>query len=46
MATTALVAPALLTLAENATIYVAVTANATTTASDIVFNFLQAFWQN
>ena len=46
MATTALVAPALLTLAENVTIYVAVTANATTTASDIVFNFLQAFWQN
>lgn len=45
-ATTALLAPALLTLTENATIYVAVTANCTTAASDVVFNFMQPFWQN
>ena len=42
----ALLTPQFLTLTENATIYVAVTANCTTTASDVVFNFLQAFWQN
>ena len=42
----ALLAPQLLTLTENATIYVALTANCTTTATDVVFNFLQSFWQN
>ena len=38
--------PSLTTLAENAAIVVAVTGNATTTATDIVFNFLQIFAMN
>ena len=38
--------PSLATLAENAAIVVAVTGNATTTATDIVFNFLQIFAMN
>jgi len=37
----ALLAPSLLTSAENAPILIAITGNAATTASDIVFNFLQ-----
>lgn len=38
--------PQLLTLAENAPIYLAITANATTTATDIAFSFAQATWDN
>jgi hypothetical protein len=42
----ALLAPSLLTSPENAPILVAVTANAGTTATDIVFNFLQMTGMN
>jgi len=38
--------PSLTTLAENAAIILAITGNATTTATDIVFNFLQIFATN
>lgn len=38
--------PSLLTLAENGVINVAITGNAATAASDIVFNFLEAFAMN
>ena len=42
----ALLSPSLLTLSEAAAILIAITGNAGTTASDIVFNFAQAFAMN
>ena len=45
-AVSALLAPQALTMPENASILIALTGNATTTASDIVFNFMQIFAQN
>ena len=45
-AVAALLAPQALTIVENAPILCAVTGNATTTATDIVFNFMQGFAQN
>lgn len=45
-AVAALLAPGALTLAENAPILCAITGNATTAASDILFNFLSALAQN
>jgi len=40
-AVAALLAPSLLTATENAVILIAITGNCTTTATDIVFNFLE-----
>jgi hypothetical protein len=45
-ASSALVAPSLITATESGAIMVAVTGNATTAASDIVFNFLQVYANN
>ena len=45
-ANTALLAPQNLTLTENTPIYLYVTANCTSTATDVLFSFAQAFWQN
>lgn len=45
-AVSALLAPQLLTASENAGIIVAITANATTAATDIVFNWSELTWSN
>ena len=45
-AVAALAAPQNLTLNEAGAINVTVTGNATTAVSDIIFNFMQSFWQN